>query len=406
MRAPRAAIVFVLLALFWTSGEQVTHAQSISIESDVAYRFGESIRLSVRVEQAPTITRAAVFLRPESSDTSRVILATLATQDPGLAEVEVDPAQFSIFAFETLFYWWQIDFDTGEVVTTDVMQLEYADDRFSWQSRSVGDVSVRWHDRSLSEGQAILETTQFALGQIAQAFALGQTAPLRIIIYNSTQELRSALSNVGLSHTTGHAEPDLGIILISVSGGAQGLVELERLIPHELVHLLLEQSSPSDSVQYPAWLSEGMATMVEGAPSPANRTSLDTALHSGELLRFVDLCTTFPISAGEAQLAYAQSASFLRYIVDVYGVGGIHQLLGAYQEGTSCTGGVQRVFQRSLDQLQSEWQAATMETPPSRAYLVWTGALALLVLVALGFYLRRHRGSSTLAKPSGEEMSE
>jgi hypothetical protein len=389
--------LLTLLSVFRFERAPFATAQGL-IETTATYRFGESIRLTVQVSDMAPISRAAVFLRPESSDSARVILAD--SFDPGKsqAEIEIDPDQLSLSAFERLFYWWQIDLETGEVLSTQILDLEYQDDRYDWHTRSENQISLHWHDRSLSEGQVIFEAAQRALSQIEQSFTLLPSSSIKVILYNSPQELQTALALIGLAHTAGHAEPALGIVYLSAPVGAEGMVQLERLLPHELVHLLLDQGS-NTTFEYPPWLAEGMATLVEGAPTTAGHSMLEQALLSDNLLRLTDLCSAFPVSPEHSQLAYAQSGSFLRYLIDVYGVGGINKLLDAYQEGASCTGAVQRVYQRTLDQLQAEWEDTLQVSARQGSLSLFTMASVVLGLltVAYIFFRRRSKYSRSAA---------
>ncbi len=388
-----SVLVLVLLSFFMLGTSSTGTAQGL-IETTASYRFGELITLTAAVPDMGKIFRAAVFVRPESSETAKVFLADLLDANNTLVTVELDPGQLPLSAFERLYYWWQIDLDSGEVLSTQTLELEYLDDRYDWDARAGDKVSLLWHDRTLSEGQAILETTEMALSQIEQSFALIPTSEIKVVLYNSPQELQSALALVGLPQTAGHAEPASGVIYLSANVGAEGLVQLERLLPHELVHLLLNQG-PGAAVEYPPWLAEGMATLVEGTPSLAGHNALELAIQTKSLLRFTDLCSAFPAASDGAQLAYAQSGSFLRYMVDIYGVGGINKLLEAYQEGASCTGAVQRVYQRSLDQLQSEWEATLLVPERDRLPTMLSGGAAVLIILTIAYFVFRHRAAAT-----------
>jgi hypothetical protein len=108
------------------------------------------------------------------------------------------------------------------------------------------------------------------------------------------------------------------------------------------------------------------------------------------------LCASFPISEEDALLAYAQSASFTQYLLDIYGVGGIAKLLDAYQEGVSCEGGIQRVYQRPISQLESEWRWTTLSNPNlleiARPILPWLLlGLSIIAVFAIVLLITRRQ---------------
>ena len=113
-----------------------------------------------------------------------------------------------------------------------------------------------------------------------------------------------------------------GRIRVPVRGVRADSRELERVLAHEFTHALVQSVAPRG---VPAWLSEGLAVLFEPTgdgwateqlSSSARRLPLDR-LAGG----FVDL------SGAEARLAYAQSASAVRALVDHGGAWAVVALL-------------------------------------------------------------------------------
>ncbi len=75
--------------------------------------------------------------------------------------------------------------------------------------------------------------------------------PVIIYVYRDPADLQSALSLVQQSWVAGHANPDLGIILLSIPDSPSQRMELERQIPHELMHLLLYQKTVDSYTSLP-----------------------------------------------------------------------------------------------------------------------------------------------------------
>ena len=77
----------------------------------------------------------------------------------------------------------------------------------------------------------------------------------------------------------------------------------------------------------PTWLIEGLASINEIYPNPYYHTILSQAVDRDGLLSFSDICQNFPVDASGAYLAYAQAASFTRYLFDQYGAEGLETLI-------------------------------------------------------------------------------
>jgi len=354
----RHSPALIALLAFLILPPVAVEAQSDAIRTTATYAFGSSITLTAEVEGGSPIRRAAVFLRSGSSGSVVVELARIDTRKPSRAVLLIQPAGIGLGAFEALHYWWQIDLESGQSIRSEEQVLEYLDDRFTWETLSTDYLTLLWHDRDLGQGQLALEIGQEALTASAQAYALFPAWRITIVLYNNSHELQAGVELAGASWAGGTARPEAGIMLVSAPASEEGMIDLERLLPHEMLHLLLEQRSSNGVSWMPAWLAEGMATLLEGTPLAAQREALDAAIRSGHMVPVVDLCAAFPVTESQAWLAYAESAYFVGYLLDMYGQGGLNQLLDAYREGATCEGAVMRVYQRPLSQLEAEWHGS------------------------------------------------
>ena len=121
---------------------------------------------------------------------------------------------------------------------------------------------------------------------------------------------------VGLpSHTTSAvALPERGRMILN----GEALIgvspdERFRTVGHEMVHLLLGRIA-AGQVRVPAWLHEGMAQTVTGDGGEAAQIRLAVAYIRDTLIPMEDLREDFPYGQANSQLAYAQSASFTRFV--------------------------------------------------------------------------------------------
>jgi hypothetical protein len=229
------------------------------------------------------------------------------------------------------------------------------------------------------------------------------TTPIDIWVYSDAADLQGALVLGGQSWVAGHASPELGVVMVSIKPGVEQSIELERQVPHELAHILLFRRIGANYARLPAWLTEGMATMAELYPNPDYASSLKIATENNSLLPLTDLCATFPPDTANAFLAYAESASFTRYLVDKYGTAKLSALASAYADGLDCEQGARQALNLSLSQLEVQWRESTLGENRSGVvaynlfpYLVLLG-LVLLVPVwgALGRIRARMKNDRT-----------
>jgi hypothetical protein len=83
---------------------------------------------------------------------------------------------------------------------------------------------------------------------------------------------------------------------------------------------------------------------------------MQSAIREDRLLPLVGLCGEFPRDLSGAILAYAQSASFVRFLYKNYGSSGLTDLISQYRDGYGCEEGVREAFNETLVQLEARWK--------------------------------------------------
>jgi hypothetical protein len=377
------------------------------VQTSVEYQYGSLLSFKAEINSSSSrATRATLFYRLAGTDDTKSIEASLTGTTPQIALAEQDLRLTALPPFSQVAYWWQVDLDDGTSTTTVPTSFDYTDNRFDWQSLHSGNVTVHWVTGDTAFGQSALDIAHSAQASLERKVLPAGLPELDVYIYPTIEDLQAGLLLGGQSWTGGHAEPSLGVVLVSAVPSSEGLLSLERSLPHELTHVLLYQRMDGAYANLPPWLNEGLATLAEGDPDPSYRLALEDAARLGDFLPLTSLCAPFPSSSAAARLAYAESASIVRYIQDVYGSGAISALLDAYQEGsTSCTGGIQRVLRRSPDQLEAEWIRASFHGSEPlevlRPFLPWLVlVLPIMVLVAVLALVPARRASDRRAPSS------
>lgn len=366
-------------------------------QSNVEIHYGASITITASISSPVPLVRASVFLRPKSGENTTVLEADITSEvDRYYLDISLSMEPAPFYPFEVVTTWWQFDFENGASWSSPTDSFRYEDTRFPWHVKLDNNISIHWVEGGAARGEEIYNLTKSSLESIGQSLGLLAPNTLAVYIYPSSGDLQSGLLMGGAPWIEGHTIPELGVVLLAVPNEPESIITLERDVPHELTHLLLYERMQASYSNLPAWLSEGLSTLQERQANPAYRFELEQALEADALLTMESLCANFPISENDALLAYAQSASFTQYLLDVYGMGGILHLLDAYQEGATCTGGVQRIYQRPLSQLENEWRTLHLQAPTlwqrMQPILPWGLILLLaIILIMIGITARKSR---------------
>lgn len=207
-------------------------------------------------------------------------------------------------------------------------------------------------------------------------------------------------------YATGVAYPGEGLILISLTEPESFLrPAVSRVLVHELAHVALHRAVLGKDV--PRWLSEGYAIDRAGERSLARiRTLWDGALQ-GRLLGIRELSREFPEQPREVDLAYAQAADLVAYLLDRDEDGArFRGLLDRIRQGAGFEPAVLAAYGMDLSTLEQQWRVAIAARfgrwPTLLGGLTAVWALAALLLVVAYVRVRR-RHQRTLLRWASEE---
>ncbi len=399
MRGPTSILLiiwFFILPAFNSA------SQSIAVQfSDVAefYEFGKQIVFQVKITSDEQIKELNLFLEPEGQETR---IETIRPNQQGEVVYAYDLEKNPLRPFTRVTYWYRVITSKDSKYYSSKNTFEYLDNRFDWQDLENDQFHVYWYQGDLSFGQMVLNVAQAGLKSAQTYLKTSPPTPLRIFVYTSTTDLQSALQLSQQSWVAGHASPDLGIILISIPQSPEQRLELERQLPHEIVHILQYQKLGDSYQKLPAWLIEGTASLAELYPNPDYQWVLERTASQNALIPFSNLCSVFPQEASGAFLAYAQSTSFVRYLYEKFGVTRMDELMQNYQDGLGCEQGVDATFGISLKQLESNWQREALGID---THILVLQNLAPYLLLAIALLFPPIIFSIHSSKKSGEGKS-
>ncbi len=374
-------LLFVLLGLLtalisgWTFLPQQNVGEQL-LPPEI--EFGRSIRFNLILNQYNEVESAFVILKPNGQETLIIPFPSpLGQSNQAVLDLTGQPLR----PFTTVEYWYRLEMNNGNSLIGEKSTFFYEDNRISWQRLSGEQFNIAWQQGDLVFGQQALDVAEQSLHSTLKILDTGLQTTVSIYIYPSARELQTVLNLNPNSWVAGHASPDLGVILLSIPPGPDQRAEMERQIPHELMHILQYQLAGEAYTHLPVWLTEGLASMAELYPNPEYQRVLKKASESDTLLPFVNLCSTFPAELSGAILSYAQSASFVRYLYQNYGASSLRELILAYKDGLGCEEGVRKVYQQSIAQLETRWRQESLGM--DLASLAWSNLQPYLLILLL-----------------------
>jgi hypothetical protein len=352
-------IVFILLTTLISPATAAQTPAAIEISQAAAfYEYGEKVVFQAQIEPVENVKHVFLFIQSAGQSTR---IEPFELDETGGAIHEYDARQFPLRPFARTHFWYRVILTDDSEFTSEKYSFDYIDNRFEWQNLQNDRFSIHWYSGDLVFGQEILDVSETGLQSAYKYLPVENSYPIHLRV-RFRRDLQKALQLTSQAWIAGHASPDLGVILISIPNGMQQRIELERQLPHELVHLMQYQVVKEAYHSMPVWLLEGMASLAELHPNPEYERVLQKAIDDQALQPIETLCAAFPREASGAFLSYAQSASFVRFLHQKYGTSGLKNLMLQYQDGLGCSEGAQAALGSSLQQLENQWHMEACES--------------------------------------------
>ena len=361
---------------------------------DVIYTYADQVTFQAKYQPVDLVKKVFLFFQPSGED---IRLVQLESSPQGEVIYSYDLTTHYLRPFSRTQFWFQAELVNGEKVESPKQEFDYIDNRETWQSMDNGSIQVNWRQGDLFYGQDALNSAAAGAKAALSIFPGQNLSGLRIYLYDSASAMQQALDNTA-SWSVGQASPDLKIIVVSIMPGVDQQLEMDRQIPHEIMHILLYQLVQDNYNNVPVWLSEGLSSISETYANPDYERALGRAVSDNSLLPMSTLCGNFPQDASNAFLAYAQSDSFVHFLQNKYGNSGLLNLIQTYQNGYSCEEGVVAATGNSLNQLDYRWRqeslgidTALLAVQNMLPFLLIVGVLVLVPLVVAWVVIRRKK---------------
>ena len=209
------------------------------------------------------------------------------------------------------------------------------------------------------------------------------------------------------SYASGVAYPALHLVLLSLQDPLSfEAVDLPEVFGHELSHVALEDAVLGHHV--PLWFNEGLAVHESGEGSfPRSRVLWDASF-SKTLLPLSELDRNFPAERYGVNVAYAESADFVRFLLRNPDKARFASLIERVRGGAPFERAIEDAYGTDLRKLEYEWRDELskrygyMPILSGILSLVWVGAIGLMIV---GWARRRRQSKAKLAQWEREDAA-
>ncbi len=397
------AMLFASLFIFTRPTMARADTEIQVVKSD--YSFGEKLFFGLQVRSTQAIKNGTVFFGEADGTTTGVVPLTITHlgEDAYQLQVAVDLTSIPLRSFSKINYHFEAALEDGTNIRTPDYNFDYLDNRFEWKMLERNKFRVYWYERDTAFGQSILDVAEKSLDRIQTIFGESEIDHTDFYIYNTFEDFSKSLPPNHQEWSAGYSDPALGIVVVPLPDGPDQVLVTEQRIPHELMHIQLAKITGGRQVNLPIWLEEGLASSAELYPNPDYALVIQNAQEKDGLIPISSLCLTFPRDTSNAFLAYAQSASFVRFLHDRFGTSGLEKLFEAYMDGLDCENGVFQTFGADFTQLERQWRVETLgensittATSDLSPWLVLVLAILAAPLIVFITSLFRKTSSNTL----------
>lgn len=271
-----------------------------------------------------------------------------------------------------------------------------------------GPIEIAYAPTLGSQVESTLAHVEGDARRLARQLGLAEFPALEVRIVPDADTMRrlAPLEAPPPVYAVGVAYPRMGLTLVTSSApGTLELADIRRVLRHELSHLLLE--SATNHAPIPRWFSEGVAVYQASEFSFERFKSLAVASFTRGILPLRQLDSGFEGNGEHVQVAYAEAADFIAWLLRTGGDARFALLLSHLREGMALDVGMRQTYGVSFAQTEYAWRSDLDTRFLTAPLWVGTGFLWLvgLVLLVLAFAKRRRISRTTLARWAREEAT-
>ena len=259
------------------------------------------------------------------------------------------------------------------------------------------------HEQIAGRAKSIAEKSYAHLSR-KLGFAPGGIIPIYLypdrISFSEAEGIDSTDSIVGTAQTRTLR------IKIDASGT---FADIKGVIPHELVHVFIFRKLHGNSTTLPMWMHEGLAKYFAEDWTGADAELLADAASGGGVLPLTEITDSFPADKRKRSIAYVQSYSAVKHMVDRYGPETVTNLLTEIEHYRSFRTAMLYSVGLYPDKFEEDWRQYLWEEYGLSRWLRFASAVlsaAMAIFAILAFRARRIRKRQKEEEFEAEDFDE
>jgi hypothetical protein len=332
-------------------------AEVTVVSNKTTVSFPDSINFSLEADSALPVKSVVLEFSTSKRSIVEEITRIQAQFSPGskiVTNYSLEMKKTGSFPPKTeIWYQWRINDNDDRTFLTPRQTLIYEDTRYKWNTKSLPDMDIYWHDQDSTMIDSLLKEVQSRLSHIKLEITIPAERKIKVLVYKSSEEIKSAIL-FSQGWTGAAAFPSYNIILTAVNPSI--LDWAKGALPHEITHLMVGEAVFGAFGDIPTWLGEGLAEYSAGDITQNDKDILKKALSDGKLISIRSLASGFSTDSAQANLSYIESHSFVSYLIENYGWDKIKMLLAVFKDGSTYDKALTKVYGSDTATLDKEWK--------------------------------------------------
>lgn len=231
-----------------------------------------------------------------------------------------------------------------------------------------------------------------AVPRIAALLRIDDLRPVPAFVYLDRSRFLAATGMPPRSTVVGLATLPAGVIHIDGTGR---LAAIEKVVPHEVGHVMIGRAVGRALPALPVWLNEGIAEYVAGERAAQVDPVTLRAVGRGSALPLSELDAEFRALGATNPLAYAEAASLVNFLVAQRGERVIADLLASLRERRNFAAALEQTTGWTESELEWAWRRSVAERWRwpllLQSPVLPFGVMLFLFLIGLVRFLRERR---------------
>ena len=356
------------------SGAEGIEILSIEVENN----FPDSITFEVVATSNVPMRRVALYHRLQGRDSHNLEMVSYSSGDEVHASFTWDTERFTIAPSSPIYFYWELEDESGNLFVSEEMLVYYDDIRFAWHEIKDDEIIVRWYEGNQEFGELVYITARESLDQMKSATGAGLEFPVFVLLYANWNDFASWHFYVE-DWVGGQAFTPLGVTT-QILNSRDSISWITDVIPHEIAHLFFYQQIYTNLSSWPSWLDEGFAQYFEFNNKSAALNRVERAARNGALTPLRYLSGSFGHDPGEVRLAYDQSLSVVVFLLDTWEEAGLEVLIDEIRSGATISAALNEALGVTFEEFEALWITwlGTPATPrPSPTMLPTFGVIGM-----------------------------